>query len=121
RDPGDPVGLPDVREDLAANIFQLVQFVDGGAAISHSDASRLLKGCGVEKMERVTSIAHDEPVLVTCETPPLTRVTKRVLLLETHKVVDKPNIGLRRELDQAAVPIAQAIREVCRIDAIQLD
>lgn len=66
---GDALGLIDIGEDLAVDVFELVELVDGVGAVG--DGESFLDGeiLGAAEGELVAAVAHDEVGAVVSEAP----------------------------------------------------
>src|SRR5579862_1825866 len=58
------IGAPDIGEDLAFHVFQLIQSVDGLAMCRHGDPTIFFEGRGVKEADLVGAIAHNQPMAV---------------------------------------------------------
>src|SRR5215471_8973404 len=67
--PHDIIGLPDVGEDLAFDVLQLVEVSDGLAIESDGDGAFDVEGGGIEKAESVGAVAEDKRLAVGGEAP----------------------------------------------------
>ncbi len=108
----DNIGGPDVRENFAFHIFQVVQTVDGTAMVQHSDGAFDLEGDRIEKPDLRGAIAEDERLAVGREAPALAGIGKFFFLIKSFEVIDKPFLVLPGQLKQLAVQERQPLGKV---------
>jgi len=66
--------MPDVGVNLAVNVLELIELVDGLAVVFDDDAAQLMEGCRIEKAEGRGAVGEDEAFAVLGEAPAFTAV-----------------------------------------------
>ena len=102
-DPGDSVGLPDVRVDLAVDIFQFVQGLDRKLPIMHGNAANFLKRRRIPASNLRRAVAHENLTAVVGESPAFARIIESPDLLKRVPVVDETSMGLPGQLDDPLI------------------
>src|SRR3954452_16797374 len=87
RDAGDAVGVPDIGVDLAVDVLDLVDVVDGFSAVLHCQAADFLEGCGIEEAQGGGAVAEDEGLAILGEAPAFPVKRKRAQQAEAEAVI----------------------------------
>ena len=116
RDPCDSVGLPDVRVDLAVNVFQFVQRFDGKCSVMHGNAAKLLKRQGIPGSNLRRAVAHVNLLAVVGESPAFSGIIESPNRPKRVPVIDEALMGLPGQLNDSLIQYCDALAEVLRID-----
>src|SRR5204863_7505801 len=108
------------REELAANVFELVQPRHRHAGISHNGAAPLGEGLRIEKAKRRRAVAHDERAIVVRQTPAFAPVAERLLRSERRAVVAEGDLRPPRQLKEVVVPDRDPLAEIFRREIASL-
>ena len=116
------LALPDVGEDLALHVFELVEPAHRPAAVLDDQRADLPQRLGIEQAQRaaVGAVAHDQARAVMREAPAFAGVAERALLLERLAVVDEPEARLPGQLDDAVLPDGDPLAEIRRVERLDL-
>jgi hypothetical protein len=121
RDAGDAIGEPDIGEDLAMDVFELIELVDGLAMIADADGALDSEGGRIEKTQSGCAVAEDKLLAVLREAPALAGVVLHAQRRERGAVVEEGAVGLPGELDERVAPAGEALCEELRGDVAALD
>src|SRR5260221_7329891 len=79
--------MPDIGEDLAFNIFQLVQLVEWPPCSSDRNDPFCRERIRIDKPKAIAAVAHDQGLAVGGQAPALAAVSKFLLPAKSLKVV----------------------------------
>src|SRR5262245_21299089 len=79
------VRAPDVCEQFALDILELIQSVDRHAVRPNSDSSLFRKRLRIEKADLVCSVAHDQPTSICRQSPTFTWIREFLFQLKTFE------------------------------------
>jgi hypothetical protein len=119
--PGDSIGVPNIRVDFSAHVLELVEILDRSLAIAHGHAPRFARGLWIDEAKSVRPVAENKFPLIVSEAPPFPRITEHAQRPEADQIVDEGDLGPPGQLDQLPVPFRQAFPKVNGIKTMLLD
>src|SRR5262249_32151013 len=110
-DPHDPVGGPDIRIDLAADEFELVERLDRTAGVGDVEHAADCERHRIEEPQPRRAVAHASRGADVGEAPALAGVGELTGKAEPE-IVDEALLRLPRELNDSALEDREALGEV---------
>src|SRR5262249_46364773 len=105
------IGLPDVREDLAANKLEFVEFVYGFVPILYGDPANFLQSRRVPYTDLRGTVTHVNLFAVVGEAPPFTGIIETSQDAEVRLVVDETSLRNPGQFKNLAIEDRNAFAE----------
>src|SRR5437660_1248153 len=104
--------MPDVRINLALDVFQLIEPVNGGGAVLHHHLPGFFEGGGVAEPKCRGAIARNDLIVRVSHTPALAGIEKLFDQTKAEAIVDEAHVRLPGPLINVWPPVDNALTEI---------